>query len=294
MPSARASVAARPAIGLGVYAYPSPWRVVGGFLFGFSRGILPIMLYNLVVATDPPMMPQMLMRTVAILSVLPGFAVWLIRRALSTELRIEAGRLVLSGKDLRVEVPCESIARVVPWRIPLPGPGFTLWLKSGRRFRYALEPNDLAAVLSTLAVDGEVVPARQAAEHPTVSYARARTAMGAWRWTHWFVRFVLFSLPPAAVLFNAHQHIAYGGVLGQYYLLGLRAYLDTFAFYWVTMSIYLVLYASLWRGLVESSSLLAAWIGGDKAHGARRATEVTARLLYYGGVPVLLAIRFLP
>jgi len=96
------------------------------------------------------------------------------------------------------------------------------------------------------------------------------------------------------VLFNAHQHIAYGGLLGEYYLLGLGSYLRTFAVHWLTLTIYLVLYASVWRGLAEGMALLAACVAPARAAAVRRAAEIVCQVAYYGGVPVLLLLRFLP
>ena len=104
---------------------------------------------------------------------------------------------------------------------------------------------------------------------------------------------MLFALLPAAVLFNAHQYIAYGGTLGQYYLEGLAPYLETLAIYWSTMSIYLVLYAAPWRGVAEGASLLTAWMSPRHAVRVRRAAETTCRVVFYAGVPLLLLARFL-
>src|SRR5206468_3785068 len=82
------------------------------------------------------------------------------------------------------------------------------------------------------------------------------------------------ALLPTAVLFNAHQHITYGGVLGEYYLLGLGSYVRTFAVHWLTLTIYLVLYASVWRGLAEGTALLGACVAPARAAWVRRAAEI--------------------
>ncbi|HJQ85029.1 MAG TPA: hypothetical protein VKA21_13180, partial [Candidatus Binatia bacterium] len=108
------------------------------------------------------------------------------------------------------------------------------------------------------------------------------------------LRFPVFALGPTALLFNVHQHIAYGGLLGQYYMLGLRPYLATFALYWGTVTVYLMLYASVWRGLAEPICFAAAAVAPSRAARVRRAAELVIRVLYYGGVPALLAWRFAP
>ena len=94
-------------------------------------------------------------------------------------------------------------------------------------------------------------------------------------------------------MFNAHQHIAYGGSLGQYHLEGLSAYLSTFLFYWVTLVLYLILYAAVWRALCEGAAWLAAVAAPSRAARVRRAVESVALAAYYAGVPALVAWRFL-
>ena len=95
-------------------------------------------------------------------------------------------------------------------------------------------------------------------------------------------------LPIAAFIYTAN------GLLGEYYLLGLGSYVRTFAVHWLTLTIYLVLYASVWRGLAEGVALFAACAAPANAAGARRAVEIACQVAYYGGVPVLLLLRFLP
>ena len=87
-------------------------------------------------------------------------------------------------------------------------------------------------------------------------------------------RYVLFALFPAAVLFNAHQHIAYGAFLGQYYLMGPGAWLTTAAIYWATLCAYLLLYASAWRGMVEAVTLVTPSHAGAVRRVAERSTNL--------------------
>jgi hypothetical protein len=159
-------------------------------------------------------------------------------------------------------------------------------LRSGRPLGYTFGTADPTPLLEALHAD--------AATHPAVVYAHARAPWTARRWYHFAGRFPLFALLPTAILFNAHQHIAYGALLGEYYLLGLRSWLATLAVYWGTVTVYLVLWAALWRGLVELVALGAAHVAPSRAARVRRAAEITAQLLYYAGVPALLGIRFLP
>ncbi len=60
------------------------------------------------------------------------------------------------------------------------------------------------------------------------------------------------------------------------------------------LTIYLLLYASVWRGVAEGVALLTAWVASAHAIAVRRAVEIACQVLYYAGVPVLLGLRFLP
>jgi hypothetical protein len=50
----------------------------------------------------------------------------------------------------------------------------------------------------------------------------------------------------------------------------------------------------VWRGLAEAACLVAAHVAPARATAVRRAAEVACQVGYYGGVPVLLVLRFLP
>jgi hypothetical protein len=270
--------------------YGRGWRPVAALLFALSRISLPLLLVLVVVATDPPIDLPLLLQLLALYALAPALAAHFIRR--KADLALRDAELVLRRADLVVAVPYDAIARVAPWTIPLPGPGATLHLRSGARLRYAIECADLVPLLNALSatIGGA---ARTALAHPTVVYAHAAAAAPLWRRYHYGCKFVLFALAPTAVFFNAHQHIAYGGPLGEYYMFGAAAYLRTFAVYWLTLVIYLILFAGLWRGIAEIGAWLAAWIAPARATAARRIAERCCQVLYYGGVPALVAVRFL-
>jgi hypothetical protein len=274
-------------------AYSPFWRVVAALLVAVSGASMPALLGVVVVATDPPMTLPVLLRLVTALVLLPNVAARLIARASAVTVEINKTRIVLYGRGLRLEIPFRAIGRIAPWSVPLPGPGLSLWMRSGQRLSYGLHTADPAVVLAAVAEAGDVQAARAAARHPAVAYAHAKGSVGPWQWYHALLKFPLFGLLPTAVLFNAHQHIAYGGTWGQYYLLGAAAYAGTFATYWLTTTIYLALYASVWRGLAESSAWLASWFAPAHALPVRRSAEALCRVAYYVGVPVLLGVRFL-
>jgi hypothetical protein len=246
-----------------------------------------------ILASHIPMTPFTLLRWFALFFTLPALGDALIARAFAARVHVGEDELTIARAGLQIDVTSDAITRVAPWRLPLPRPGFGLGLESGRRLRHGIAAVDPTPLLRALAEQG-VASAEDATEHPAIVYARVRAAYGRWRWFHLVARFPLFGLGPTALLFNVHQHIAYGGLLGQYSMMGLGAYLQTFAIYWTTVTIYQVLWASVWRGLAEPVCLLAAAVAPSRASGVRRAAELMIRVLYYGGVAALLALRFAP
>jgi len=274
-------------------AYGIAWRLVAGALITLSRAGMPLLLVLVSLATDPPIGPLQLVQLVALFVALPALLARLIRRAFRAEITFGAEALRVQRADRVVDIPLPAIARVAPWTVPLPNSGLSLGLRSGRRLELGLQLEDPAPLLARLAERiGE--PAAAAARHPVVAYATARAAAWSrWRWHHYAVKFAAFPLLPVGVLFNAHQHIAYGGTLGEYYLLGLGAYVETFAIYWAVVMLYLVLYAGSWRCAAELVAWAATWAAPSRAARVRRIVEFTCGLLYYAGVPALLAARFL-
>jgi len=280
------------AAGFPARLYAPTWRVIGGLGVVVSRASLPLLLALVVLANDPPIGPIVLAQLVVLCALLPELAAQLIRRRCAAQVEIGDADLMVRRTDLLMEIPLRAITGLQPWRLPVPGSGLVLRMRSGRRLRDAIETDDPVPLLDALAAAG-VAAAHSARQHPSVVYAHAAAAMPAWRWYHYAWKFVVFGLAPTAVFFNAHQYIAYGGTLGQYYLLGLGPYLRTFLVYWVTLAMYLILYAGVWRAVAESAALWAAWLAPARALQARRIAEISCQVLYYAGVPALVAVRFL-
>jgi hypothetical protein len=257
------------------YAYSPFWRLVGATTFAFSRASLIVMLvailYSRIAVT-----PIEVIRTFVLLFVIPALAARVIARGMAARVELRDGDVTIERPGVRVDVPLPAVAGLVPWHVPLPAPGFALVLGSRRLVRPGIASHDPTPLLRALAARG-VAAAARAVDHPTIVYARARAAWGRWRWTHLAARFPLFALGPTLLLFNVHQHIPY--VL-------------TFAVYWATVTIYQVLYASVWRGLAEPVCLVAAAVAPSRAARVRRAAELAIRVVYYVGVPALLALRF--
>lgn len=273
------------------YAYSPFWRLVGATTFAVSRASLVVML--LAILHSRIVTPLEVIRTFVLVFVMPALAARVIARGMAARVGFRGDDVTIERPAVRVDVPRSAVADIAPWRVPLPAPGFALLLASRRRVRPGIASPDPTPLLRALADQG-VPGAVRAVDHPTIVYARARAAWGRWRWTHLAERFPLFALGPTLLLFNVHQHIAYGGFFGQYYMMGLGPYVLTFAVYWATVTIYQVLYASVWRALAEPICLVAAAVAPSRAARVRRAAELAIRVVYYAGVPLLLALRFAP
>jgi hypothetical protein len=274
-------------------AYGRVARAAAAAFGALARVDLLLLLAALLLATDPPLMPLDVIQLFLLGCAAPAGVAWLIGRANEAVVEVGGVDVVVERRAQRIEVPSDAITTVRLWRLPLPAPGVALRLRSGRTLPYGItldDPASLVEAFAELARVADVPPAT----HPLFAFARARVAYRARRaWHRMVAKFPVFALVPTAVLFNAHQHIAYGGLLGQYYLLGLRAYLTTFAIYWVTVTIYLVLWASAWRAGAEVLCVGTAAVAPSRAAGVRRLAEIGGALGYYAGALVILALRFL-
>lgn len=261
-------------------------RVLLATLQAVALGVQPLILAAVVLANDPPITPPILFELVGLWVVVPGAAAWLLGRAVSATIGVDGDGLGIVRRDLRVTVPHDAIAALRIWRVPLPGPGFGVTLRSGRRLRWDVAVDDPGLLLAALG---------RPASSPLLDWAAARAAARAGRrWWHPLAKFGLFALLPTALLFSVHQHIAYGGLLGEYHLLGARAWLGTLLEHWAVVTIYLVLWASLLRLLVEIACIAAVAVAPARAARVRRLAEIAGAIGYFGGVPALVALRFAP
>jgi hypothetical protein len=254
--------------------------------------LVALSLLGLLEGLDPPSPERMALQLVAF-SLLPLGLVWLLRRLTAATVDFERApaRLVLQLRNVRFEIPLESVTGLEPWKLPLPGSGLTLRMKSGRRFEYHLQ---VAAPASLLTALGASLPAAAvAAEHPGSRLGQARHDWRRRLWDTPAIKFGLFPLLPTSIMFRAHQYITFGGPFGEYDVFGLAAYLKTFALYWVSFTTGLLLYAGFWRILAELLAFALTWLVPSGARGIRLAAEWLCRLAYYVAFPALLAWRFL-
>jgi len=268
-----------------VRAWPAWARIAAALLVASSRSVPPAVAVAWAFGMN--FEPQHAVAALVALGLLPALAALLLGRAFEAEVHVAADGLCIAREGLRIEAPCRSLAAVEPWWIPLPGPGISLRLRSGARLPVTIEPAP-PDLLASLAAAGVALPSQ-----PNLSYGAARQATLRRIWQHPLVKLGLFGLAPAAVLFRAHQIIAFGGLLGQYYQQGLRPYLATLVEYAGITMLYLVLFASTLRLFAEIAALATTWIAPARAQSIRTGAEAFCAIAYYAGVPALLAVRFL-
>lgn len=273
-------------------AYPWHVRVVAAALLLVSRMSL-LVLGVLAFVSANPITPGVLLRAFWILCFAPELAVLIVRLLFATRVSIDGDGIVIELRSRRVEIPLSAVDAILPWTVPLPAPGFWLRLRSGARFSDGLATSDPDALLTALNDAGANALVDCAVEHPAVLDARSKHRATS-RFDHPFFKFVVFSLVPTLPLFRLRQLLVYGGVFGEYYQFGLKTYLLGFGIHWVLYAIYLLLYAAWLRTLTEAVSVLAAWVVPGYAPGVRRTAEIAHRVLYFGGVPTFLLLRFLP
>ncbi|AKQ69968.1 hypothetical protein A176_006880 [Myxococcus hansupus] len=223
--------------------------------------------------------------------VLPLAFVAVLRRSRRATVDVDTHQWTLALRGgARMEIPFAAVAAVRPWRLPLPGPGLTLRMQSGRAFSHALEVEDAVPLLRALSHHDSLGAAQT---HPLVRYGQARHAFWGRRWYHLLVKYVLFPLVPTAILFYSYQSISFGGPMGEYKMYGLDAYLRSFGRYYAPIVLCLLLFACFWRVLAEGASLLAAWLLPNWARGVRRTAEWICGLVYFVGVLALIGLRFM-
>jgi len=235
-----------------------------------------------------PIHPLFLALRLGLFSLLPLGLVRVLRWWGRATVDVGPEQLVLQLRGVRFEIPNTSIDSVRPWRLPVPVPGFSLRMKSGRTFRYGLETGDPLPLLDAL---GQLGAFATASEHPSTRFAQARALSRPRAW-HLVLKYGLFPLVPTVIFFRAHQYIAFGGPFGQWQMLGLASYLRTLVLeYWVGVLTYVLLYAGLWRGLTGSLAFVGGGGAPARARGGRRLAEWPCALAYYVGLPALVLAR---
>jgi apolipoprotein N-acyltransferase len=272
-----------PAFPMRVAVLPPAARVIAGVLRVISRAGLLGMCVALLL--NEPLRTNTLaqLRIFGLFFLLPEAIAWCVLMAFSARASLSDGRLVLARGAQTLVLPLGELGAVELWRLPVPGPGVTLRLRSGQYWRYGLLLPDPAAFSAQLAAAGGPAAAGPRGWRTLVAPAT--------RLDHPLAKFVLLPLALALPAFHLHQRIAYGSALGEYYSFGLVAYLSAFGLWWAAWTIGVVLGAALLRTLIESATLLAALLRPGAAGGIRQGLERMGHAALYLALPGWLLFR---
>ena len=271
----------------------SLWRLGATALMAVVAASLVWIASEVIWSGNEPVTLIPLVRLVFLLAILPALGAWWMLRSAAATIEIRADELVLHARAATLQVPSRSIARILPWRLPLPAPGFGVRLRSGRRLGHAIVVDDPEPLLRALADVADCEAARAAAADSMMQWAHARAAYGRPTVLAWILKYGVFAILPAAIFFNAHQHISFGGLFGQWNLQGFAPWLATLVTYWLSLVVYLLVFGGAIRIAVEGALLLHLSMRTGGLHAARRWGERTCVVLYYAGVPALVGLRFL-
>lgn len=218
-------------------------------------------------------------------SALPALLELVLWRSAAATLAVGADRATLVRRGARVEVPLQAVAALRPFRVPLPWPGFSLRLASGRALDDELslrDPAPLAALLS----DRARAPA---ASDPSWADAAAHRRTRLLR--HPALKFVLVPAVVAFIVFRLQQRIAFGGLFGELDAFGLARWLNTLTGVTLLVLGHFLLLAAGLRAVVELVMQPALRLLPRGACGLRIALDCTAAAVYYLGTAAVLFLR---
>jgi apolipoprotein N-acyltransferase len=269
------------------------WRIVIAVLRLVARGGLLWMAMQVLTNTGAPINPVAQVWLFAGLVLLPEAAAWSLMRAFAATLRIEGGMLVMEQPSRRIEMRVDDITDVRAWRIPLPTTGVALRLQAGP-WRHAIAGIDPQPLIERLRAAGAGAIREDASRSRAAILGHAQHATRHRLLDHPLFKFGLFPLLPALPAYRLHQVIAYGGTFGEWQTYGAKAWLLGLFVWWASWAVNLAMIAAGLRVLVETSTLLALALRPRITTCTRRPLENAARLLFFLGVPLWLAVRLWP
>ncbi|MBA5605301.1 apolipoprotein N-acyltransferase [Duganella sp. FT3S] len=259
-------------------------RLLAGLLRTFARGSLLWMCLALLLNEALRTNTLAQIRLFSSMFLLPEAAAWCVLALCSAQAMVVDGKLALTRGGRRRELKLSEIAEVQLWRLPIPGPGLSLRLHTGRRWRYGLAlTNADARAAARAATAGR--PVQQSLRAVPQVYAQTSLAIRRSRLDHPLPKYILLPLALALPAFHLYQHIAYGSAFGEYYSFGLKAYLSAFALWWAAWSIGVVLTETLVRAAISIATLLAALLRPARAIAIRRWLERAGHVALYLGMP---------
>lgn len=226
-----------------------------------------------------------LLRAFTALCVLPEAVAWVLLRSCTAQLTVQDGELRLQRGAQSVTIALAGVAAVAPWRLPLPGTGAALQLRTGAPWPPGLAVRDPWALAAALGVPVATPPGRFSA------YAHSHARRPASRFDRPAVKGLLLPLLLALPAFTLHQNIAYGSPFGEFYSFGLTAYLGAFALWWAAWVAGVAICAAVLRAAVEAAVLAAAIARPSSTAAVRELLERLGLLALYAGLPAWLLMR---
>ncbi len=277
---------------INVILLPTTVRLTAGVLRGFARGALLCM--GIAMLLDDSLRSNTLaqMRWITGFFLAPEAAAWLLLRAFSARANIDQGALVFTHGTRRLEMPLHDIAAVEPWRLPVPSHGTALRLVSGARWSFGMALSNPLGFARALAAAGGPAVSNSAASR-SMAYMQTCLAMPRNWLDHPVTKFVFFPLVLALPAFRLHQYIAYGGLLGEFYSFGLKAYITTLGLWWAAWAIGVLLCAAGVRAAIEVATMVMVALRPADAIATRQVLERIGLVALYLGLPAWLAVRIL-
>lgn len=266
---------------------PAPARALYVILWATSLATVVVLAAIQLLPFIPELTPPRLVRALLFLAVIPAAAATALRIGLSGTIRGTRDSWTLERR-WGSPIPL-TLSAAKPWRWPVPGPGLRLESASTG---WSLQCDQAAQVLRECAPEATCSPVIERARPSFWAYAEARADFAPSRLGRAWAKFGVFGAFPVFIAFRLHQWVMYGGLLGQYYMYGLGAYVSTLVFYWVLVTAYLVLFAAALRFVGEAIALAVTAALPGRAVAIRGNVERTLLVAYYAGVPLWMAWRF--
>lgn len=269
---------------------PTTARIAASLLRAFARCSLLVM--GAAMLFDDGLRSNTLaqMRMITAFFLAPEAAAWCMLRAFYAQASIDQGVLVFTRAKRRLELPLHAIAAIEPWRLPVPTQGAGLRLSSGARWSFGVALRNPLAFAQALATAGGPTAADSTAAR-RLAYVRTCLAMPRNWLDHPATKFVFFPLLLALPAFRLHQYIAYGGLFGELYTFGLKAYLTTLGLWWAAWAIGVLLCAAGIRAAIEVATGVLIALRPAKAVPTRQMLERLGLVALYLGLPAWLLAR---
>jgi hypothetical protein len=257
-----------------VRAYTQALRAAAGVLqAAATANLLELAVLVVLDAAAPGELERaplpLLVRRVFFLSALPWLVFLAVRALCAATVRADGSQVTVLARWGDVEIPRTAISGLRRWRVPLPEPGFDLVLPSGA---VGLGWQAAATVGAPPLADAAARYRLRMLHHPSIK----------------------LGLVPAAltfVLFRLQQLITFGGLFGEAQLFGWRRWARTLVGVALYSFCMLLVAAAALRVAVELMALLTSRLPPRTAARARAALEVTAAVVYYGGLVTVLVLR---